>query len=45
MCWPRPRSWRINGLDCANQLAIDRPQTAVLYISAFSGSVALERDF
>ena len=31
----------VSGLDFANQLAIDRPQTKILYISGYTESVAL----
>jgi YesN/AraC family two-component response regulator len=30
----------VNGLDFANQLRIEMPNTEVLYLSAFTGSVA-----
>ena len=32
----------VNGLDFANQLAIDRPQTKILYISGYTESVAVD---
>jgi two-component system, cell cycle sensor histidine kinase and response regulator CckA len=32
----------VNGLDFANQLRIERPKAQILYISAFSGSVAAD---
>src|SRR5437588_4786471 len=32
----------IGGLDLANQLAMDRPSTKVLYISGHSGSIAVD---
>jgi DNA-binding response OmpR family regulator len=32
----------VNGLDFANQLSIERPQSEILYISGFTGSIAVE---